>query len=166
MHHVRKRVSGIVLAPLLLIFALTAQAVAACDPDKIEGFLRDRAFTLAADENIVLYADHLHRYYGKSDQSRDQVLTAMQNWERRWPDRIYHYMEMRDFEETEARDACRVVFDYKFIAYDPGRDRTSAGIGRTTLVIAERGPERELKIVGEWGDVVCRGLSKFERGQC
>lgn len=166
MHDVRQWLSGALLAPLLLMAGFAGPALAGCDPDKIEAFLRDRAFTLEADEKIVLYADHLHRYYGKSDQSRNQVLTAMQTWERRWPDRIYHYMEMRDFEETETRDACRVVFDYKFIAYDPNRDRTSAGIGRTTLVIAERGPERDLKIVGEWGDVLCRGLSKFERGRC
>ncbi|MEO0799989.1 MAG: hypothetical protein AAFY53_12380, partial [Pseudomonadota bacterium] len=59
-----------------------------------------------------------------------------------------------------------VTFDYKFIAYDPTRDRTSAGVGRTTFVIAERGQNRDLRIVGEWGDVLCRGVQKFMRGRC
>lgn len=150
-----------------LVVALSGPvAWAGCDVNKIEAFLQDRAFTLAADEKINLYADRIHRYYGKSDQSRREVLNAMRSWESRWPDRIYRYLAIREFEETEARDACRVVFDYKFIAYDPARDETSAGIGRTTFVIAERGPDRDLKIVGEWGDVLCRGLGTFERGRC
>lgn len=149
-----------------LLATHASMAHAGCDVDKIEVFLQDRAFTLSADEKINLYADRIHRYYGKSEQSRRQVLNAMRTWETRWPDRIYKYMVLREFEETDARDACRVTFDYKFIAYDPSRDKTSAGIGRTTFVIAERGADRDLKIVGEWGDVLCRGLNKFQRGRC
>jgi hypothetical protein len=159
-------------SPLTLAVALLSGAIAhgtawaGCDVNKIERFLENRAFTLSADEKITLYARQIHRYYGKSEQSRRQVLNAMRTWESRWPDRIYKFMAIRDFEETDARDACRVTFDYKFIAYDPARDKTSAGIGRTTFVIGERGPDRDLKIVGEWGDVLCRGLASFERGRC
>lgn len=144
--------------------ALPAQA--ACDPDALETFLADRVFTLSAKEKIGIYAAELYRYYGKRDQTRDAVYRAMRRWETRWPDRIYKYMRIVDYRETEAGDACRVDFDYKFIAYDPRRDRTSAGLGRTTLVLAERSPGGPLRIVGEWGDVLCRGLSKFNRSRC
>jgi len=146
--------------------ATSAAAHAACDIDKIEAFLQDRAFTLSADEKIGLYARRIHRYYKREELSRRDVLRSMRTWERRWPDRIYKYMAIRDFQETDRRDACRVTFDYKFIAYDPTRDRTSAGVGRTTFVIAERGQNRDLRIVGEWGDVLCRGVQKFMRGRC
>ncbi|MEO1694078.1 MAG: hypothetical protein AAFR55_02450 [Pseudomonadota bacterium] len=157
---------AIVLSGGVMLLMLAASAQAACELDKIETFLEDRAFTLAADDKIQLYARRVLRYYGRRDLRRRDVLGSMRTWEQRWPDRIYKYMRIRDFDETDARDACRVTFDYKFIAYDPSRDKTSAGVGRTTLVIAERGPERDLKIVGEWGDVLCRGLSKFARGRC
>jgi len=154
------------LLATLVAVAAGSSAHAACELPKIERFLADRAFTLPAEQKIALYGRRVLRYYGKNDISRDAVLASMEAWEARWPDRIYKYMRVTDFEETDARDACRVTFDYKFIAYSPDRDKTSAGIGRTSLVIAERGPNRELRIVGEWGDVLCRGVSRFVRGRC
>ncbi|MEL6299858.1 MAG: hypothetical protein AAFQ45_14940 [Pseudomonadota bacterium] len=158
-------VSSALLAAVAM-FALAAPVTAGCELAKIETFLRDRAFALPADDKIRLYGQRVLRYYDKNELSKQQVLEAMRDWERRWPDRIYKYMRIEDFQETDARDACRVTFDYKFIAYDPGRDKTSAGIGRTSLVIAERGANGVLKIVGEWGTVRCRGVSKFVRGRC
>ena len=155
-----------VVTGLALVFMAGAPAHAACDLDKIETFLKDRAFTLAADQKIALYARRVLRYYDRNTMTRNEVLKAMRSWETRWPDRIYKYMRITNFEETDARDACRVTFDYKFIAYDPQRDRTSAGIGETSLVIAERGANGVLRIVGEWGTVKCRGLSKFESSRC
>ncbi|MEO0729499.1 MAG: hypothetical protein AAFY64_03845 [Pseudomonadota bacterium] len=151
---------------VVFCFCAATNAFARCELPKIEAFLEDRAFTLSADDKIQLYAGRVLRYYGRNDLSRRQVLASMRTWESRWPDRIYKYMAIRDFAETDARDACRVTFDYKFIAYDPSRDKTSAGIGRTSFVIAERGRDGDLKIVAEWGDVLCRGLSKFARGRC
>jgi len=160
-----KRVFAVALGAATLGLA-GGGAQAACEYDKIERFLSSQAFKLAAEDKIGLYARTVHRYFGKSELSREQVLDRMIAWERRWPDRIYQFMRITDFEETDARDACRVRFTYKFIAYSPERDKTSAGIGRSTLVIAERGPDRTLKIVGEWGDVMCRGLSRFVHNAC
>ncbi|MEM7775461.1 MAG: hypothetical protein AAF732_07605 [Pseudomonadota bacterium] len=146
--------------------AATSVAHARCDEIVLERFLADRVFTLSAESKIRLYDQRVFRYYGKRDQSRQQVFRAMRRWEERWPDRIYKFIRIRDYRETEAGDACRVTFDYKFIAYDPERDKTSAGIGRTSLVLAERNARGDLRIVGEWGDVTCRGLDKFRRGRC
>ena len=155
---------------LCLLAGLTVigstDASARCDRGELQRFLRDRAFTLPADRKIALYADEVIRYYDKRDQSRRQVLRAMRNWERRWPDRIYKFMRIHDFEETPEGDACRVTFDYKFLAYDPDRDKTSAGIGRTTLILAETGDDYAMKIIAEYGTVRCRGVSRFVRSRC
>ena len=159
------RLTTIAISALVLL-AVTSAAHARCDERALEQFLADRVFTLSADEKIRLYDRDIFRYYGKRDQSRRQVLRAMQSWEERWPDRIYKYIRIHDYAETESGDACRVTFDYKFIAYDPLRDKTSAGIGRTSLVLAERTDRGDLRIVAEWGDVLCRGVSKFVRGRC
>lgn len=159
---------SVALAAAIFLGALsTAPAArAACDQGALERFLSDRVFTLSAEDKIRLYDTRIFRYYGKRDQTRQQVFSAMRNWETRWPDRIYKFMRIHDYAETESGDACRVTFDYKFIAFDPVRDKTSAGIGRTSLVLAERNARGDLRIVGEWGDVLCRGLSKFARSRC
>lgn len=150
----------------LALIATVAAAHARCDERALEQFLADRVFTLSAEQKIRLYDSEIFRYYDKQDQTRSDVLRAMQNWEERWPDRIYKYIRIHEYAETDTGDACRVTFDYKFIAYDPYRDRTSAGIGRTSLVLAERNERGDLRIVAEWGDVLCRGLTRFERGRC
>lgn len=161
-----RRTWATAIAGIALMLTAATTANAACDLDKIETFLKDRAFALSADQKIALYARRVLRYYDRNTMTRNEVLKAMRGWEQRWPDRIYKYMRITNFEETDARDACRVTFDYKFIAYDPQRDKTSAGIGQTSLVIAERGPKGVLRIVGEWGSVRCRGLSRFANSRC
>ena len=161
------RLSAILaFAVAVLVTGAALPAAAGCDRDKIEQFLGDRAFNLSADQKIVLYADEVYRYYGRSDLGVADVLQSMRNWERRWPERDYEYLDIVDFEEADSKDACKVVFDYRFLAHNPGTQRTSAGIGRTTMVIAETGPQRTLKIVGEWGDVLCRGMRHFTRKSC
>ena len=63
-------------------------------------------------------------------------------------------------------DACKVTFDYRFLAYSPSRDKISAGIGRATLVLAQVEDDDQLRIIGEFGRVLCRGLTKFARSRC
>ncbi len=157
---------GVFIAAAMMIVGFSVSAQARCDEGELERFLRNRAFTLSADRKIDLYARKIIRYYGDRNRSRRQVLRAMRNWEDRWPDRIYKFIRIADFAETEEGDACRVTFDYKFIAYDPNRDKTSAGIGRTTLILAETGNDYAMKIIAEYGKVRCRGLSKFARSRC
>ncbi len=163
---VAARTLAAVLAAVMMIMGFAASAQARCNENELERFLRNRAFTLSADRKIDLYARRIVRYYDDRNRSRRQVLRAMRNWEDRWPDRIYKFIRIADFSETEEGDACRVTFDYKFIAYDPQRDKTSAGIGRTTLILAETGNNYAMKIIAEYGKVRCRGLSKFKRSRC
>ena len=156
----------VVLASLIFTPVMSSKATARCDRGELVNFLRNRAFTLSADRKIGLYASKIFRYYDQRNRTRRQVLNAMQDWEDRWPDRIYKFMRIHDFAETTEGDACRVTFDYKFIAYDPSRDKTSAGIGRTTLILAETGNDYAMKIIAEYGSVRCRGLSRFARSHC
>ena len=160
------RAAGLALSLCLGVVAASTAARAACEYDKIEAFLQGRAFTLSAEDKIGLYADRVLRYFDRGELSRGEVLDSMVAWERRWPERIYEFLRITEFEETDERDACRVRFTYRFLAHSRARDKTSAGIGESTLVIAERGPNRELKIVGEWGDVLCRGVSRFKQSSC
>ncbi|MEL6289088.1 MAG: hypothetical protein AAFQ35_09970, partial [Pseudomonadota bacterium] len=148
---------GIALASLM--FA-TSAAEARCDRDQIEAFLQDRAFELSADEKISLYGRRLARYYDKRDLSRRRALREMRAWEARWPERIYKFIRVTDFREAPFDDACRVSFDYRFLAYSPSRDRVSAGIGNTTLVLADFDGDRAYQIVSEFGRVSCRGLQR------
>jgi len=90
----------------------------------------------------------------------------MRKWERRWPERIYKFTRIVDFKQTEDGDACMVTFDYRFLAYAPRRDQISAGIGRTTLALADLDGEGLFQIIGEFGDVLCRGLKPFARSRC
>ena len=71
-----------------------------------------------------------------------------------------------EFRRTEAGDACKVKFAYRFLAYSPQRDKVSAGIGTSTLVLADVGDGGRFKIIGEIGAVKCRGLRKFARSRC
>lgn len=73
---------------------------------------------------------------------------------------------MLEFRKTEAGDACKVCFAYRFLAYNPKRDKVSAGIGTSTLVLADVNDNGRFKIIGELGKVQCRGLSKFARSRC
>lgn len=148
----------------LALAATSAQAQ--CDVDRLERFLADRAFELSADEKIGLYADQLVRYYDKRDVSRRRVLRLMRGWEDRWPERIYKYMRIHDYKETREGDACRVTFNYRFLAYAPRRDAISAGLGRTTVALADVDGDGRFKIIGEFGDILCRGLKKFARSRC
>ncbi len=155
------------IAALGLIFvAATGAALAQCQAERLEQFLEERAFELSAEEKIDLYADKLVRYYDKSDISRSEVLRSMKAWERRWPERIYKYIALIEFRRTEAGDACKVTFSYRFLAYSPQRDKVSAGIGTSTLVLADVGDGGRFKIIGEIGSVKCRGLNKFARSRC
>ena len=157
------RFLAMVIAALV---ASSAVAHARCQVDQLEAFLADRAFELSADEKIQLYADRLVRYFDKRDVSRRQVLRSIKSWEKRWPERIYKYMRIRDYKQTEEADACKVTFDYRFLAYSPSRDKISAGIGRSTLVLAEVEQDDQLRIIGEFGRVLCRGIKKFARSRC
>ena len=148
----------------------TSGALAQCQAERLEEYLENRAFELSAEEKIDLYAEELVRYYDKSNVARRDVLRSMKAWERRWPERIYKYISLIEFRRTEAGDACKVTFAYRFLAYSPQRDKVSAGIGTSTLVLADvadddRGGAR-FKIIGEVGRVKCRGLSKFARSRC
>lgn len=153
-----------------LVFTLSAVAAATaearCQLGELERFLAQRAFELPADEKIALYADRLVQYYDRRDVSRGQVLGSMRGWERRWPERIYAFLRVTDFKETEAGDACKVTFDYRFLAHSPVRGRTSAGIGNTTMILADLEGDGAYRIIGEFGDVRCRGLPAFKRGRC
>lgn len=150
----------------VLAFTIATNALALCRAEQLEKFLKDRAFELSADEKIGLYADRLVRYYDKRDVSRRQVLRQMRAWENRWPKREYKYLRIHDYKQTENADACRVTFDYRFLAYSPDRDAVSAGIRRTTLVLFDIKDNGQLSIIGEFGTVRCRGLKKFAQSKC
>ncbi|MBI1385278.1 MAG: hypothetical protein GC150_10235 [Rhizobiales bacterium] len=147
-------------------FALAPAAHARCNELRLERFLESRFFRLPAERKIQRYADEILRYYDDRNISSRAVLAKMQDWEDRWPDRIYKFMHIHDFEETEDRSACRVTFDYKFLAYSDERDQLSAGVGRTTLVLADLDFDERMRIVAEWGSVLCRGVRAFEKGRC
>ena len=159
----KSRLTALAIAALV---ASSTVANARCQVEQLETFLANRAFELSADEKIQLYADRLVRYFDKRDVSRRQVLRSIKNWEKRWPERIYKYMRIRDYKQTEEADACKVTFDYRFLAYSPARDKISAGIGRATLVLAKIEDDDQLRIIGEFGRVLCRGLTKFARSRC
>ena len=146
--------------------AVTGSAFAQCRAESLERFLENRAFELSAEDKIGLYADRLVRYYDKYDVSRSEVLNSMRTWERRWPERIYKYLAIIEFRKTEAGDACKVQFAYRFLAYDPKRDKVSAGLGTSTLVLADATGDGRFQIIGEIGEVKCRGLNKFARSRC
>ncbi|MGF1649233.1 MAG: hypothetical protein ACFCUN_02155 [Hyphomicrobiaceae bacterium] len=164
-HRTLRTLIGLIVL-VLTLSTLASPAHAGCDLVRIEAFLQDRAFELTADEKIALYGERVYRYYDRGELSRRAVYRAMVDWEARWPDRQYEFLEIQDFTETDDRDACRVTFLYRFLAHSPRRNATSAGIGSTTLVIAEAEPDGTLKIVAEWGDVICRGVSAFTRSRC
>ncbi|MDH3582045.1 MAG: hypothetical protein OEM91_15655 [Hyphomicrobiales bacterium] len=148
----------------LALGAVAAQAQ--CNVERLEQFLDKRAFELSADQKIDLYAKRLVRYYDNRDVSRRRVHRLMQQWETRWPERVYKYISIHDYKETEEGDACRVTFNYRFLAYSPQRDKVSAGIGRSTLVLADVEGDGDFRIIGEFGNVRCRGLQKFARSRC
>jgi hypothetical protein len=149
-----------------VLTAATQTSHARCNEARLERFLESRFFSLPARRKIRRYADELFYYYDDRDISRDQVLDKMLAWEERWPDRIYKFMFINDFETADDRSACRVSFRYKFIAYSYERDKLSAGIGETTLVLADLDDEERMRIVAENGGVLCRGIRSFERGRC
>ncbi|MGI9405686.1 MAG: hypothetical protein ACR2O4_04890, partial [Hyphomicrobiaceae bacterium] len=92
---------------LLLTFIATAVlpagAEARCNENRLERFLEKRAFELSADEKIDLYADRVVRYYDKRDISRRRVYRMIRQWEQRWPERIYKFLRITDFQETDDR---------------------------------------------------------------
>lgn len=155
-----------VLALAMLLAGATSQVEARCNPDRLEQFLRQQAFELPAREKIRLYSHHVLRYYDVRDLSREEVLAKMIAWEQRWPERIYKFIRMTDFEETETGDACRVTVLYRFLAYRPQDDKVSAGLGTMSLVLADVGGNGVYRIVGEFGRVICRGLQHFARSRC
>jgi len=161
----RQAIARIALLGLILL-AATGSALAQCQAERLEQFLEERAFELSAEEKIGLYADQLVRYYDKQNVSRRDVLRSMKAWERRWPERIYKFISIIEFRRTEAGDACKVKFAYRFLAYSPKRDKVSAGVGTSTLVLADVGDGGQFKIIGEIGRVTCRGLKKFARSRC
>ena len=59
-----------------------------------------------------------------------------------------------------------MTFNYRFLAYSPPRDKVSAGIGRSTLVLADIEGDGDFRIIGEFGKVRCRGLQRFARSRC
>ena len=79
---------------------------------------------------------------------------------------VYKYIRIHDYKQTEEADACRVTFDYRFLAHSPARNAISAGIGRATLVLGDLEGDGRLSIIGEFGSVRCRGLNKFARSRC
>lgn len=160
-----KAAAAALCAVFLTTFASTA-AQARCDEGRLARFLESRFFSLSAERKIRRYADELYRYYGERDISKRAVLRQMQDWEDRWPDRIYKFMRIRDFETAEDGRACRVEFDYKFIAYSFRRDKLSAGLGRTVLVLADLDYDDRMRIVAEHGKVLCRGIRAFQRNRC
>lgn len=137
-----------------------------CRLQRLERFLDKRVFELSADQKISLYAEKLVRYYDDRNISRTSLYRTMRAWEQRWPERIYKFLRVTDFQKTEEGDACKVTFDYRFLAYSPDRDAVSAGIGTTTLVLADLEGEGLYQIIGEFGDVRCRGLQRFARSRC
>ena len=155
-----------ILIALIALVLSAGSTLAQCDVNSLERFLDKRAFELSADQKIELYADRLVRYYGKQNVAKNSVYRSMVAWEKRWPERVYKFIRVTDFKETDERDACRVTFDYRFLAYSPQRDKISAGIGSSTLVLADLDGTGEFKIIGELGDVRCRGLKKFARSRC
>lgn len=161
---VRAAVCGAALVAMPFLSATGAEA--RCDPDRIVRFLQDRAFELSARDKIGLYGDRLYRYYGKRNLTRRRVLREMEAWEDRWPERIYKFMRVTDYREAREDDACRVSFDYRFLAHNPDSGRVSAGIGNTTIVLADLDGDRSYRIVSEFGRVTCRGLQKFARSRC
>ena len=161
-----KRIAATLALSILSGLTNATSAHARCDEVRLEGFLESRFFSQSAERKIRRYADTLYRYYGKRDISQRAVLRQMQDWEDRWPDRIYKFMRIHDFETTEDERACRVVFDYKYIAYSYRRDKLSAGLGRTTLVLADLDDDTGMRIVAEHGTVLCRGMRAFQRNRC
>lgn len=151
---------------IVSMFSAAGSAWAQCQAEQLETFLEDRAFELSADEKIRLYARNVVNYYGEKDLTRRQVRRRIEAWERRWPERIYKYISMLEFRKTEEGDACKVRFAYRFLAYNPRRDKVSAGIGTSTMVLADVNGNGRFKIIGELGKVQCRGLSKFARSRC
>ncbi len=149
-----------------VVASLPASAQTRCKVKRLERFLSKRAFELSADQKIDLYADKLVRYYDKRNVTRRRVYRSMRQWEDRWPERLYKFIRVTDFQRTPEGDACKVTFDYRFLAYSPQRDKISAGIGRTTLVLADLEGEGLYQIIGEFGDVRCRGLERFARSRC
>lgn len=160
-----RQIMRLMITGLVLIVA-SAAAHAQCSVDRLEQFLDKRQFELSADQKIGLYADRLVRYYENRDISRRRVYEKMRQWEKRWPERIYKYISIQDYKETDEGDACRVTFNYRFLAYSPQRDKVSAGVGRSTLVLADLEGDGDYRIIGEFGDVRCRGLQRFARSRC
>ena len=160
--------TGFAVLALLAMFLSAAanSALAQCNPERLEEFLENRAFELSAREKIKLYSERLVQYYDKNDVSRRDVLELIEAWERRWPERIYKYISIVEYRKTEAADACKVQFAYRFLAYSPKRGKVSAGIGVSTLVLADVQGDGLFKIIGEVGSVKCRGLQKFARSRC
>jgi len=150
----------------LVVTSLPSHARTPCRIKRLERFLDKRAFELSAEQKIDLYADNLVRYYGKRNVSQSRVYRIMRNWERRWPERLYKFMRIVKFKKTQEGSACMVTYDYRFLAYAPRRDEISAGIGRTTLVLANIEDEGFYRIIGEFGKVRCRGLRQFARARC
>jgi len=160
-----RQIMRLMITGIVLIVA-SAAAHAQCSVDRLEQFLDKRQFELSADQKIGLYADRLVRYYDNRDISRRSVYEKMRQWEKRWPERIYKYISIQDYKETDEGDACRVTFNYRFLAYSPQRDKVSAGVGRSTLVLADLEGDGDYRIIGEFGDVRCRGLQRFARSRC
>lgn len=154
------------LGVILALMATATVAHARCDERRLTQFLENRAFELSARDKIDLYASRLARYYDKRDISQRRAYRMMQDWEDRWPERIYKFLRITDYQEAEFDDACRVSFDYRFLAYNPRSDKVSAGIGNTTLVLADLDGDKAYQIVSEFGTVRCRGVRKFARSRC
>jgi hypothetical protein len=154
------------LAIWMPLLATVTQANARCDPDRLEQFLQQQAFEMPARSKIGLYASHIERYYDDRDLSRDEILAKMLAWERRWPERIYKFIRLTDFQETESGNACKVTALYRFLAYRPREDQVSAGIGSMSLVLADTQGNGNYRIVAEFGRVICRGLEEFARSRC
>ena len=161
----RKVFTGL-LAALAVAISIASAAQARCNPDRLVRFLKQQAFELPATDKIDLYADRVLRYYDDRNLTRQEVLRRMQAWEARWPERIYKFLRMTDFQETESGDACRVSIAYRFLAYRPKDDKISAGLGALSLVLADIDGNGRYKIVGEYGRVTCRGLKRFARSRC
>lgn len=159
----RYRFMGLAVAALV---ASTGAARAQCNPERLERFLAQQAFELPAEDKIALYGDQVLRYYNERRLDQRTVLKRMIAWEKRWPERIYKFIRMTDYEETETGDACRVSALYRFLAYRPKDDRISAGVGTVSLVLADIDGDGTYRIVGEYGKVICRGLRKFARSRC
>ena len=90
----------ILIATIAVVLSV-GTALAQCDVRSLERFLDKRAFELSADQKIELYADRLVRYYGKQNVTRNSVYRSMVAWEKRWPERIYKFIRVTDFKETD-----------------------------------------------------------------